>query len=219
MFCKKCGNQLEHDAAFCPSCGTQITAKKTPQEVPHQFKESYHGIDESKKDRMLYEKSAFKGKSVGFSSSGTKSFNRSNKKGGLFGKLIKLAIVGTILLVAISFLFGGDDALITNVETSDSINYDTFEPVGPTDLFDDSIPTVFTTFSTNGVEVGQVITVEFYNEDTLIDLGTYTAQLDSEQIAFQLPQPTSGWEIGAVYRVEIFVGEEFITSTTFTFEP
>lgn len=34
MYCDNCGNQVEDDAVFCPKCGQQLSAQKTPSDVP-----------------------------------------------------------------------------------------------------------------------------------------------------------------------------------------
>lgn len=241
MFCKNCGAQIEDSAKFCTSCGVSVVAQEpvveeeyndhsdeyqesdyTEQEnnneVPWQFSEGYRNVGESgTSSKTIHEKKFFKGQSISTGTSGSISFGNKERK-GLFGKLFKFAIIGVVVIIAITLLFGGSPDTIENLTTTDVINIETYEPVGSVEDFDDWIDRIYITFTTNDLVEGQVISAQFYIEDTYIGSNSIVSQAPSENVYFSHIKPDDGWLVGYVYRVEIYVDGEFMDSTLYRFE-
>ena len=227
MYCKNCGTQLPDSAKFCTSCGSKVDESiivnnepkiEVREEVPWQLKQNNDFLNDKKDGKILYQNDSFRGKQWNTESKGSIQFGSGEKKNSsFFGKVFKFGIIVVVLIVGY-FLIFGDSGPITNVETADAINVETFEPVYPTDLFDDSIPVVYVTFKTSGLDVGQVIQIDWYKADEYLTSASYTVLESDESLAFYMNEPAEGWSTQFVYYADIYLGEELMDTAEFSFE-
>ena len=93
----------------------------------------------------------------------------------------------------------------------------------PTTTFSADVPKVYAFFKTHGSEKGDKLRSVWIAEDvgdaapagTKIDEAILTADEDDFYGAFSLSKPTKGWPVGK-YRVDIYAGDELVTSVKFT---
>ncbi|SRR5437773_2398099 len=93
----------------------------------------------------------------------------------------------------------------------------------PATTFPANIPKLYAFIRTKGTEKGDKLRGVWIAEDvgdaapkkTKIDEATLTADEDDFYGAFSLTKPTKGWPVGK-YKIEIYLGDELATTTTFT---
>ncbi|QMS85520.1 zinc ribbon domain-containing protein [Candidatus Xianfuyuplasma coldseepsis] len=209
MFCKKCGNQLENDAKFCPSCGEKVQQNYS---APRPFEQ--HSIDESQ--NYQYQKSAFKGKQVSTGTSGSISFGNKTKKKGLLGRIIKLAVVAAVIVVIASFFFGGSP--ITYVESGTGFDAANSELTGKTETFTTTTPEIYILFDYEDLEVGKTLYLNLFYEDETETDASYTMNVeDSVGWGYVSFVPTTTWAVGD-YTLEFVIDEELIDTYEFSVE-
>jgi hypothetical protein len=84
-------------------------------------------------------------------------------------------------------------------------------------------PKLFALFKTKGLQSGEKLRGVWIAEDvgdaapkeTKIDEKTLDAEGDTDDGVFSLSKPTKGWPIGE-YRLEIYVGDDLVTTKKFT---
>lgn len=100
----------------------------------------------------------------------------------------------------------------------------TTEPKGEaTTSFSNNAPKLYCMFSTEGLSSGDKIRGVWIADDvgdaapkgTKIDEKTITAEGDTDDGVFSLSKPNKGWPAGK-YRIEIYVGDDLITTSKFT---
>jgi hypothetical protein len=208
MKCKQCGEQIEKQSQYCPSCG----AKQENDEytAPRPFETN--SIDET--NNPQYQKSTFKGKQTTVGTSGKIEF----KKGGFFRKVINLGVIVIVIIIALVIIFGSGPS-ISNIESASEIDFETFEPVLKTSTFSPSTPEIFVTFDIDGYDIGTFVVGEWYyvTDNTLIDEVTLTTQYESQYAYFSLTRPFAGWPVGD-YKLDILISDEVVETVEFNVE-
>ncbi len=108
------------------------------------------------------------------------------------------------------------------VEAAMAVDADT----KPTTSFAANVPQLHAFFRTTGTAVGTKLRGVWIAEDvgtvapanTKIDEATIAADKVDFNGAFSLSKPTAGWPVGK-YKVEIYAGEELVTTIRFTIVP
>ena len=233
MYCKSCGAQVNDDAKFCPSCGAQLEQptyqqpeependyfydEEPKQEAPRQFGYEDH-LDPSK--NMTTSKSAFRGVQKEVGTSGKIEFGRTrDPHQRRFLPRVIIVIVIAIVAYFVSTMVGGCEN-VCDIETSDLVDYDTWEPVGLEDTFSVSDTEIFVTFKTNEYPTDSQIEVRWYHTDTNTYLGNdyaYTVTDELNIVYFSLTKPVGGWQLGD-YEIEIWVNSQYIDSAYFSVE-
>lgn len=211
MFCKNCGNQLENDAKFCPSCGTSVQQEKQ-YTAPKPFEKN--SIDESQ--NYQYQKSAFKGKQASTGTSGSISFGGGRKKKGLLRKLITVAIGAAVIIGVASLFIGGGP--ITNVESGTGFDSGISDLTGKTDTFATTDPEIYILFDYEGLGVGDVLYLSlFYGEETTTEESYFFDIVEEDGWGYVTYTPTTTWAVGD-YTVEFVVGEDLLETYEFSVE-
>lgn len=211
MFCKKCGNQLENDAKFCPSCGEKVQQEYT---APRPFEQ--HSIDESQ--NYQYQKSTFKGKQVSTGTSGSISFGNKPKKKGLLGRIIKLAVVAAVIVAIASFFFGGSP--ITSIESGTSFDTVTGELSGKTDTFLTTDSLIYIVFDYEDLTVGDRLELNvFYPDQDTTDEWYYFDLVEASGEGYYVEMSPAGatWVVGD-YTIEFVINEELLATYEFSVE-
>jgi len=208
MKCNNCGEQVDEQQKYCPSCGAAQEEKESTAPRPFET----NSVDETKNPQ--YQKSTFKGKQVTMGTSGKIEF----KKGGFIRKVIKLGIIFVVVVIALLVVFGGGPN-VSNVAMSSEIDPDTFEPLNKTSIFSTSTPEIFVTFDIDGYEIGTAVVGEWYylTDEQFIDDASLFTTFDSQVAYFSLSRPFAGWPVGE-YKIDIVIDEEIVETVEFRVE-
>ena len=224
MYCKNCGAPLDEGAKFCMSCGTPVEQKAQvnssndnqyydedpfeKQEAPRQF--GYNdSLQEGQGTNM--QTSNFYGKKFEASSSGTRSYGRRRGKGGVIGFLVMAAVV-----FGVWFLFFGNPP-IYDIQIGAEVNPSTFYPDEPLDYVIESEGTLFISYTTRNLDIGDVIYLEVYDTTTsewLIYSDSTTNDFE-EQIGYF--EVYANWTAGS-YEIRFLVDGEEVASRGFVVE-
>jgi hypothetical protein len=230
MYCKSCGAPLEENAKFCMSCGTPVEKEKPveplnnndyydddPFEEPKQEAPRQFGYNDSLQEGQNadYQRSNFYGKKFEASSSGSIGFgNRTGR--GKRGNFLGAAFVIAIVFFA-WFIFFGNNAPIYDIEIGAEVNSSTFYPDEPLDYVIESEGTLYISYTTRNLDIGDVIVIEVY--DTTI--GEWLIYSDSttndfeEQIGYF--EVYENWTAGS-YEIRFLVDGDEVASRDFTVE-
>ena len=216
MFCKNCGNKLDDNEKFCPSCGTPNQQGENNYTAPKPFEKN--SVDESQ--NYQYQKSAFKGKQVSAGTSGSIGFgSKRPKKKSFLGRIIKLVIILVVIIFVATWIFGGNDP-VYDISFSNTIDFDN-NPINPTKDFLTTDQDIVVSFSIRNLEIGTSIYVEWYYLDgseewILFDTQISNTQFDEQRDYFG-QRVTAGWDIGD-YQVRFEVDGDEIATENFSVE-
>ena len=114
-----------------------------------------------------------------------------------------------------------DIAYFQNLETSEGVNEDTFEPVSVTDTFTTASPIIYLTGSLENANIGDKITIYWQYTEGYTPVDLYNSSLDIEHVNtdfyFYLKSPDEGWQRGS-YEIQLYINGVYDTTVYFYVE-